>query len=212
MQGGLGLHARSPQDVVFLAFVPTAKASGNAPAHYSRPTQKQLRNWDSLTDALVIFRDVHRQSYACRLRESRGKPQDVVVCHKMSPKAGGGIEEELTNPPSPDRISTAGFSQSFGRGVENACKDVSAAPKGRKRKAWGVSPRKASTTTQKPRRGDSSFRGNGLLPPLRGWGFFWSTYLGLTPQALCCRPFRAERSFRAAWPSRRPSWPRGSRP
>src|SRR3954453_21218037 len=155
MQGGLGLHARSPQDVVFLAFVPTAKASGNAPAHYSRPTQKQLRNWDSLMDALAIFRDVHLQSYACRLRESRGKPQDVVVCHKRRPKTGGGIEEELTNPPGPDRISTAGFSRPFGRGVENACKE-----------------------------GEGDARS-----PLRGKR----------------GDPKVGRSFRAAWPSRRPS-------
>src|SRR6185295_11537012 len=30
-----------------------------------------------------------------------------------------------------------------------------------------------------------------LLSPLRGWGFRWPLILGLTPQALRCRPFRA---------------------
>ncbi len=99
MQGGFGAPCLTLLNRLGCScVVPTAKAAGNAPAHYSRPTQELLRKWGSMTIALAIFRDAHLQRYACRLRESRGKPQDVVVCHRWSPRSGRGRREELTNP------------------------------------------------------------------------------------------------------------------
>ncbi len=38
----------------------------------------------------------------------------------------------------------------------------------------------------------SGLGGSGLLSPLRGWERWLALFLGLTPQALRCRPFGAE--------------------
>lgn len=67
----------------------------------------------------------------------------------------------------------------------------SSALKGRQRKAWGVSPRKASRICLKPRRGDSSRPRSSLLPPLRGFqGWSWLHNLGLTRPGFMLSPLR----------------------
>jgi len=69
--------------------------------------------------------------------------------------------------------------------------ETSSVPKGRQRKAWGASPRKGNfKNPHEPRRGGSRPSHLKLLPPLQGLGGVGdSIFLGLTPQALCCRPF-----------------------
>src|SRR5260221_12427015 len=76
-----------------------------------------------MTNPLATLRDAHLQRYACRLRESRGKPLDVVVCYWKCPKPGRWIERRTYNPHLSDRISTAGFAWPRVGAVENGCKD-----------------------------------------------------------------------------------------
>jgi hypothetical protein len=66
---------------------------------------------------------------------------------------------------------------------------------GRQHKAWGVSPRIASGKVKQARGAGGSliiwktFRRD-RYRPLRGLDYFCFFILGLTPQALCCRPLR----------------------
>src|SRR5262245_31928781 len=71
------------------------------------------------------------------------------------------------------------------------------APEGRQDIAWGVSPRNGRPNpSSEPRRGDRSVT---VLSPLRGSGKLGRRrFLGLTPQAISCRPSGAKKGLSPA--------------
>ncbi len=87
-----------------------------------------------------------------------------------------------------------------------------AAPKGRKHRAWGVSPRNRATYPHSAPKGRQQTAALLLrddvmdrLPaivccrPCRARGSWGVFFLGLTPQALCCRPFGAGSVRQLGW-------------